>query len=62
MRTGVYRFPPMDSVIYGWPFTEALKEEVEESSANSVFLLASGSLQQIGQGPTIARWPLVGQL
>src|ERR1700687_5959370 len=44
MRTGAYRFPPMDSVIYGRPFAEALKEQVEESGANSVFLLASGTL------------------
>src|SRR6266436_6653271 len=46
MRTGVYRFPPMDSVIYGRPFAEALKEQVEESGANSVFLLASGTLNR----------------
>ncbi len=46
MRTGVYRFPPMDNVIYGRPFTEALKEEVERSGANSVFLLASGTLNR----------------
>ena len=30
MRTGAYRFPPMDSVVYGRPFAEALKERVEE--------------------------------
>ncbi len=46
MRTGVYRFPPMDSVIYGRPFAEALKEEVEASGANSVFLLASGTIDR----------------
>src|SRR5713226_9396581 len=46
MRTGVYRFPPMDSVIYGRPFAEALKEQVEESGADSVFLLASGTLNR----------------
>src|SRR5713101_2620879 len=46
MRTGTYRFPPMDSVIYGRPFAEALKEQVEESGALSVFLLASGTLNR----------------
>ncbi len=29
MMSGAYRFPAMESVIYGQPFTEALKEEVE---------------------------------
>src|SRR2546421_1145476 len=46
MRTGAYRFPPMDSVIYGRPFAEALREKVEASGANSVFLLASGTLDR----------------
>jgi maleylacetate reductase len=44
MMTGVYRFPPMESVIYGRPFAVALTEQVEASGANSVFLLASGTL------------------
>jgi maleylacetate reductase len=44
MLNGVYRFPPMESVIYGRPFAEALREQVEASGANSVFLLASGTL------------------
>ena len=46
MRAGAYRFPPMDSVIYGRPFAEALREQVEESGANSIFLLASGTLNR----------------
>jgi maleylacetate reductase len=46
MLSGVYRFPPMDSVIYGRPFAEALREQVEASGANSVFLLASGTLNR----------------
>jgi maleylacetate reductase len=46
MLTGAYRFPPMESVIYGRPFAEALRELVEESGANSVFLLASGTLNR----------------
>jgi maleylacetate reductase len=44
MLTGTYRFPPMESVVYGRPFAAALKEEVEQSGANSVFLLASGTI------------------
>jgi len=46
MLSGVYRFPPMESVIYGRPFAEALKEQVEQSGAHSVFLLASGTLNR----------------
>lgn len=44
MLSGTYRFPPMESVVYGRPFAEALREQVEQSGANSVFLLASGTL------------------
>ena len=44
MLSGAYRFPAMESVVYGRPFAEALKEAVEESGANAVFLLASGTL------------------
>jgi len=44
MQTGTYRFPEMESVVYGRPFAEALKEEVERSGVHAVFLLASGTL------------------
>ena len=44
MLSGVYRFPPMESVIYGRPFAEAVKEQVEQSGATALFLLASGTL------------------
>ena len=44
MLSGVYRFPPMESVVYGRPFAEMLKEAVDQSGANAVFLLASGTL------------------
>jgi maleylacetate reductase len=44
MLSGIYRFPPMESVIYGRPFAEAVKEQVEQSGATAVFLLASGTL------------------
>jgi maleylacetate reductase len=46
MLTGTYRFPPMESVVYGRPFAEALKEQVEASDAHAVFLLASGTLNR----------------
>ena len=46
MRTGIYRFPAMENVVYGRPFAEALREEVERSGADSVFLLASGTLDR----------------
>jgi maleylacetate reductase len=44
MISGAYRFPAMESVIYGRAFTEALKEEVERADAHAVFVLASGTL------------------
>ena len=44
MQTGAYRFPAMESVVFGRPFAEMLKEAVEESSAHAAFLLASGTI------------------
>jgi maleylacetate reductase len=44
MLSGVYRFPAMDSVIFGKPFAEALAEEVDRVEARAVFILASGTL------------------
>lgn len=44
MLTGAYRFPAMESVIYGRPFTEAIRDEVERADAHAVFVLASGTL------------------
>jgi maleylacetate reductase len=46
MMTGAYRFPAMESVIYGKPFAEAVKEEVERADAHAVFVLASGTLDR----------------
>jgi maleylacetate reductase len=46
MMTGAYRFPAMESVIYGRPFTEAIKDEVERADAHAVFVLASGTLER----------------
>jgi maleylacetate reductase len=44
MLSGVYRFPTMDNVIFGYPFAEALAEEVDRVGARAVFVLASGTL------------------
>src|SRR5260370_18014976 len=64
MLSGVYRFPPMESVIYGRPFAEALKEQVEQSGATAVFLLASGTLARetglVGQIRDALGNPLAG--
>ncbi|HML11550.1 MAG TPA: iron-containing alcohol dehydrogenase [Stellaceae bacterium] len=46
MLTGAYRFPAMESVIYGRPFSEAVREEVEKADAHAVFVLASGTLER----------------
>src|SRR5215212_12061883 len=46
MLSGTYRFPPMESVVYGRPFAEAVREQVDRSGANAVFLLASGTLNR----------------
>jgi maleylacetate reductase len=44
MLSGVYRFPAMESVIFGKPFAEALGQEVDRVEARAVFILASGTL------------------
>jgi maleylacetate reductase len=44
MLSGVYRFPAMDSVIFGQPFADALAHEVDRVDARAVFVLASGTL------------------
>jgi maleylacetate reductase len=44
MLSGVYRFPAMDSVVFGKPFAEALAQEVDRVEARAVFILASGTL------------------
>src|SRR5215472_5642425 len=44
MLSGVYRFPQMESVVFGRPFAEALAEEVGRIDARAVFVLASGTL------------------
>ncbi len=44
MLSGVYRFPAMESVIFGKPFAEAVAAEVDRLDARAVFVLASGTL------------------
>src|SRR5215467_8750779 len=44
MLSGAYRFPRMDSVVFGKPFAEALAREVDRLDAQTVFVLASGTL------------------
>jgi maleylacetate reductase len=44
MQTGTYRYPPMDRVVYGRPFVEAVIAEVDRLEGRAVFLLASGTL------------------
>jgi maleylacetate reductase len=41
---GSYQYPAMDSVIYGKPAAEALREEAERLGAKRVFLIASRTL------------------
>src|SRR5438105_15227213 len=44
MLSGVYRFPAMESVVFGKAFVEALVPEVDRVEARAVFILASGTL------------------
>src|SRR2546430_2394200 len=44
MLSGVYRFPAMESVVFGRPFPETLAQEVDRLEARAVFVLASGTL------------------
>jgi maleylacetate reductase len=44
MLSGAYRFPLMESVVFGKPYIEALAGEVDRLEARAVFVLASGTL------------------
>jgi maleylacetate reductase len=46
MQSGTFRYPPMDRVIYGKPFAEALAAEVERLGAQAVFVLTGGTLSR----------------
>jgi maleylacetate reductase len=54
MLSGTYHFPPMESVVYGRPFAETLREQIEARDAHAVFLLASGTI--------VRQTDMVGQL
>ena len=41
---GSYQYPTMESVIYGKPAAEALREEAERLSAKRVYLIVSRTL------------------
>jgi maleylacetate reductase len=44
MLSGAYRFPQMESVIFGMPYVEAVKAEIDRLDARAVFVIASGTL------------------
>ena len=44
MLSGAYRFPQMESVVFGEPYAEAVVREVDRLDARSVFVIASGTL------------------
>ena len=44
MLSGVYRFPAMESIVFGKPFLEVLAQEVDRVEARAVFILASSTL------------------
>ncbi len=45
MLTGTYRYPRADGVLFGTPWEEALRTEVERIGARKVFAIVSGSLR-----------------
>lgn len=44
MLSGAYRFPQMESVVFGTPYAEALAQQVDRLDARAVFIIASGTL------------------
>jgi len=44
MLSGTYRFPQMESVVFGKPFAEVVAQEVDRLDARAMFVLASGTL------------------
>jgi alcohol dehydrogenase class IV len=46
MAKGVHRYPPMERVIYGIPLAEALADEITRLNAQSVYVMASGTLNR----------------
>ena len=46
MLSGAYRFPQMESVVFGTPYADALAQEVDRLDTRAVFILASGTLSR----------------
>jgi maleylacetate reductase len=46
MLSGAYRFPQMESVVFGTRYAEAVAREVDRLEARAVFVLASGTLSR----------------
>lgn len=46
MLSGAYRFPQMESVVFGRPYEEAVAQEVGRLDARAVFVIASGTLSR----------------
>ena len=44
MIRGTHRYPPLDRVVYGVPFAEALAEDIDRTGAHAIYVLASGTL------------------
>ncbi len=44
MIQGTHHFPPMERVIYGIPFADALAQEIADTGVHAVYVLASGTL------------------
>ncbi len=56
MIQGIHRYPPMERVIYGLPFAEALAEEIARLDARAVYVMASGTLhRETGVTGTVRR-------
>src|ERR1700738_1944766 len=47
MLNGVYRFPRMESVVFGKPFLEALVPEVDRVEARAGFVLATDTVARL---------------
>ncbi len=44
MLSGAYRFPQMESVVFGTPYADAVAREVDRLDARAVFVIASATL------------------
>jgi maleylacetate reductase len=44
MIHGTHRYPPIDRVVYGVPFADALAEDLDRTGSHAVYVLASGTL------------------